>query len=367
MMSKEQSNDGLFGVNVWWTVPGMVVDGSKAQEALDKVGFDKKMIKLPSRRTEVSRAAYSFQNRLGKSNRRVTEKAQDNGAQVTYGILDRKKVDSEKVAFRQTTTIRLNKDSGVVNAEGLLADEVMQAVRDYTGKVTDDDVRGFLRSVIRMCYGVSKRPSGGMYFVPARFVEFVDMAQQVLDDMGGGARLYIERVMDGTQERQNVWGSVEEEMERRINEALISVDRIERSSNAVKSHKMKLEGLDELMGVYKDLLGEEAKHESIAEKIEEAARLVEEKMVKLQQGTAASLKSSKKPAKSKVVEAAVEVLKASGTPMTFNEIAEVAMLKGLYKGDCADPAVSMNSAIGKAINRGDARLVRVRKGTYALV
>ena len=360
------SNNTMFGVNVWWTVPGMIVDGRIAIDALSKNGFNKDLIKLPSRRTEVSRAAYSFQNRLGKSNRRVTEKANDNGKYVVYGLLDRRKLNDEKVAFSQTTTIRLNKDNDEVTCEGRLGEEVLQSIRDYTGKITDEDIRSFLRGVIRSSYGIAKRPSGGIYFIPAKYAEKVEMAQKVLDEIGGGAKLYVERVMDGVQERKNVWGSVEEELDRQINEALLSVDRIERSSNAVKSHAMKLEGLDELMGVYRNLLGEEAKYEDIAERIEIAARVVEEKMVKLQQGTVSSLKKGGSPVKSKLMEAAVEVLKATGKAMEFTEIAEAAIAKGLYKGDCEDPASSISTAISKAINRGDNRVVRVRRGVYAL-
>jgi len=359
------SENKVFGVNVWWTVPGMVVDGEKALSVLETEGFEKGMMKLPSRRTEVSRAVYSFQNRMGKDNRRVTEKVKDTTDELTYGILDRRKVSDEKVGFRQTTTVHLDKSNDSVTVEGRLSEEVLQAVHDYTGKVTDVDVRDFLRSVIRMSYGIAKRPSGGIYFVPARFVEMIEMAQKVLNEIGGGAQLYFERVMDGVQERQNVWGSVEEMMERQIGEALMSVDRIERSANSVKNHALKLEGLDELMGVYKDLLGEEAKHESIAERIEEAVQVVQEKMVKLQQGTAASLKKGGKPVKSKLMEAAVKVLKANGGEMEFTEIAEQAMVSGLYKSECENPASSISTAISKAITRGDDRIVRVSRGVYA--
>ena len=364
-MSSEQN---MFGVNVWWTVPTLVVDGQKSHDVLDQYGFDKSMIKLPTRRTEVSRAARSFQNRLVSTDKKVTEKVKDDGNYVSYGILELHGVNGEEVEYKQGTTVRLNKDTDEVTAEGNLASEVLQAVHDYTGKITDDDVRSFLRGVIKMCYGVSKRPSGGIYFIPARFVDMLELAQDVLNGIGGGARLYVERVMDGVQERQNVWGSVEDAIEQQVNEALMSVDRIERSANAVKSHAMKLEGLDELMDVYKELLGEEAKHESIVERIEGAVKVVQDKMVKLQEGTASVLKSGskKRKVKSKVVEAAVEVLKASGKPMNFVDITHEAIASGLYSGECADPAVSMNSAIGKAINRGDERIVRVRKGTYAL-
>lgn len=282
------SNNGL-GVNVWWTVPMTAKDGVVSQQILEKHGFNKEELPLPSRRTEVSRACYSFQNRQGKYNRRITEKAADDGTYVTYGILNRRQ-KGERVSFRQGTTVKLEKASGAVTAEGKLAQEVLDSVKLYEGKIVDDDIRAFLRRVIIRAHGISKRPSGGIYFIPEKYISVIQAANEALKEIGGGAKLYIEGIINGVQERQNIWGSVEEEIEGQIAETLAAVDRIERSTEAIKDQQSKLDGLKELAEVYQNLLGEEAKYADVAEKIEAAVKKVSEKMSKLQAGTATRLR-----------------------------------------------------------------------------
>src|ERR1035437_7490039 len=78
-----------FGCNTWWTIPETSVDAIKAQGILVKHGFEATDLKAPTRHNEASRAAHSFQNRRGKTNRRVTESVKTDGTDVGYGILDR--------------------------------------------------------------------------------------------------------------------------------------------------------------------------------------------------------------------------------------------------------------------------------------
>jgi len=159
------------------------------------------------------------------------------------------------------------------------------------------------------------------------------------------------------------------------------VDRIERSANAVKNHQTKLDGLTELMGVYRDLLGEEAKYEDAKEKIEAAVVIVSEKIGKLQQGTAASVakavaatpgvkglavKRVAKLGKSEIVEAALTVLKAEGKELDYRSIVDRAIAMGLYAGKCKDPYNSFNSTLLRNLELGETRFVRVGRGVYAL-
>lgn len=281
-------SNGL-GVNVWWTVPVTAQDGLASQQVLEKFGFSKDDLPLPSRRTEVSRACYSFQNRQGKFNRRITEKAADDGTTVTYGILNRRQ-KGERVSFRQGTTVKMDKASGSVTAEGKLSQEVLDSVKLYEGKIVDDDIRSFLRRVIVKAHGISKRPSGGIYFIPEKYIQVINAANEALKEIGGGARILHEEIVNNVNSRQNIWGSVEEEIDGQITETLAAVDRIERSTEAVKDQQAKLDGLKELAGVYEELLGEEAKYADVAARIEEAVQKVSAKMAKLQAGTAARLR-----------------------------------------------------------------------------
>lgn len=365
-----------FGVNVWWTLPETSVDGIIAQSILKKHGFETEDMKLPSRQLEVSRTVKSFHNRRRKDDRRLGEKVSENDKEVVYGILDREQqTGSELVSFEQHTTVKLDKVNGTVTVGGTLKDAFDKALPEFQGKITDQDVRYFLRKVIRMCYGISKRPTGGIYFVPAKFASVIEQAQAVLAEFNGQARIYVERVMDGIQERKNVWDSVEAEVEGRLVEAVSAIGRIERKISAVKGQKDNIEEAAELMRVYQALLGEEAKYEGLAEKIEDAVKMVSEKMAEIQTQTKAPAKApatsttaNQAKGKTTVAEASYQVLSKNRRAMSYREIMDEAVKDGLYAPNCeGNPYSSFNGCILRAVKMGESRFEKVGRGVFQLV
>ena len=362
-----------FGVNVWWTIPGTIIDGIKAQTLLQKHGFEVGDMKLPSRLEEVSRAVYSFQDRRSKDNRRIVEKVKETPDEVVYGILDRAQ-DGDEVGFSQKTTVRMDKNTGSVTVEGSLKDDVLKILPMYKGKITEDDVRDFLRKVIKLCFGIAKRPSGGIYFVPGKFAGIVESAQAFLSEVNVASRIYVERIMDGAHERQNVWESLEADVEDRLASAVAAVGRIERRASAVQGQRDNITEAEELMKVYQHLLGEEAKYEDLAEKIEAAVKVVSDKMAEIQPGVPTGPKGTPKTAKGTtstkaggtVVDAAIKVLSTAGTAMTAKEIMDEAVKLGLYTSNCAAPYESFVSGLTKAMARGDNRVRRVARGVYQI-
>lgn len=353
-----------FGVNVWWTVPELSIDGKRAQEILVKHGFTADDIKLPSRRAVVSRAAYSFQERRKKNSRRYTEKAMEDGTRVVYGILGRQQDETDEVSFDQDTTIRFDKGTGAVQVEGKLSAEVSIAVANFEDKVIAQDIRGFLRRIICMTYGVAKRPSGGIYFVPSQFQGVVESAQAVLRDFDSNAKLYIEEVVNGSQNRQNIWESVEEEVRGQIAEVTATVNNITKRVSAIADQSEKINGLKELVGVYQNLLGEEAKYESLAEEIESAVKIVASKMSQLK-GESASVVANKISAPSAKTAmswtAAAERILATATgPMHYTDITKQAISEGLVAGNGKTPQNTMSAALGKSD-----KLVRIGKGLWS--
>ncbi len=373
-----------LGVNVWWTLPETSVDGVRAQTLLAKHGFEPGDMKLPSRQLEVSRAIKSFHNRRTKHNRKIGEKVKETMDAVIYGILEREQ-DGDEVGFEQRTTIKLDKDTGEVSVTGNLTDAFREALNDATGKVTDEDIRYFLRKVIRMCYGVAKRPTGGIYFIPAQFAGILDQAKALIAEFDSQSHIYVERVMDGTEERQNVWGSVEAEVEDRVASAVAAVGRIERLSS-IQGKNEDIEEARELMKVYQQLLGEEAKYETLVEKIDEAVRIVGAKLSSQSgvpsvqtSGVTSGVEKVEKVEKVKkvekvekvkvgggktVVEAALVVLAKVGKPLASRDIMDEAVKAGLYETTCAAPYESFISGLTKAINKGEKRIVRCGRGMY---
>jgi len=380
-MTGTVQNDGKFGVNVWWSVPETAVNGERVAAALEAAGFEEKDMPLPNRRVEVSRAVKSLHNRRGKSNT-VTDKTHETPDHIVFGILNQEHVDDETVTYAQNTTVRLNKDTGRVSVDGDAVDEVRAAIRFYKGKITDEDIRYFLRRIICMCMGIPKRPSGGIYFVPARFAGIVESAQVVLDELKTGARLYVENVVNGEQERRYVWEAVETSVESEIQKALDAVDRIERSANAVKNHEMKLDGLNEMVTLYRGLLGKEAEYEEVTQRIQGAVEQVSHKMAELQ--AAAAVEAAEKAAKPKraaktdgkskraangqFVDYAKKVLAnedKNGTGMHYREITLRALEIGLATTG-KTPENTMSVRLSMAITDASTGLRRVGRGIYAL-
>jgi len=359
-----------FGVNLWWTCPEFVMDGERAQAVFEANGFEAdKDLPLPGRRKAVSRAAYSFQDRRHKEGRKVTEKAKDNGQCVVYGILSQKSKGSEEVAYEQDTTVRLDKESGRVEVRGPEADEFHKALDRFTDAVTDDDVRDFLRKVVRMCYGISKRPSGGIYFVPERFAGIIESAQNALDELGIGAKLYVERVMNGEQERAIVWEAVEQDIDSQIEQTLRAVERIEKRASSVKSHEAKLDELNGLMDIYRQLLGQEAKHEELAERLEKASNEVAAKLDKLQKAATPKQRKRKSGGKrngvgAQLLDMVEEVLKG-GKALHYREIAAECERRG-FELRGKDHGAWVNAWIAESFRAGEKRFKRLGKGLYQL-
>jgi hypothetical protein len=375
-----------LGINVWYTCPTLVLDGDKALAALEANGFEQSDMPLPSARAEVSRAAYSFQDRRHKADRRITEKATESDTEVVYGLLDQEQKGADEVAFEQHTTVRFEKGSGRVLVEGPLHDEFMERYHQFQGAITDEDIRAFLRRVIRMTYGVAKRPTGGIYFVPNRFSAIIESAQAVLDQMGTGARIYVERVMDGVQERANVWGSVEHSIGTDLEGLLKAVERIEKRASSIKNHEARLTEMGELMAIYQDLLGREADAQDLTEKLDEAAQTVAAKLEKLQEAKATATRKPRqpKPATAQVPQAApaapattapvtmdgtmldiaVEVLKSEG-PMHYRELTSKVLALGFATAG-ATPERTLAAKLALEVKKGvNSAVTRVGRGVYS--
>ena len=294
-MKEEKS----FGVNVWWTIPSTIVDGEMVHSLLEKHGFEKSMIPMPTRRTQVSRAVKSYQNLRSSDGRRIAEKVKDTESSIVFGILDRESKSSEEVAFEQQTTIRLDKATGNIIVSGDLSDQVRNTIKEFNGKMDSSDIQAFLRRVVTESWGVSKRPTGGIYFIPSYKADMISKAQAFLNDLDCGAKVYIEGLINGTQERQNVWKSVEDEMRSSVDQALSAARRIEKSVKCLTNQKSRVARMEEMMDIYTELLGSEATFEEMQSEIRNALGEINTKMGSLTTVAEAKAEAKKAKAKSK--------------------------------------------------------------------
>ena len=355
-----------WGVNLWWTIPVLQVEAKLAEELLAKYGFEKCDMKEPSDRVEVSRAVHSFQNRRTKADRRMAEIASEKGDKVVYGLLDREQVNGSQVDFMQRTTVTYDKNANTVNVTGALVPEVEAALVEYRDKITDVDVRYFLRKVVKMCHGVAKRPTGGIYFVPTQFVGVIDSAKGFLAELALGAKLYVERVVDGEQERAIVWEAVEDDLDDQLSTILSSVERVEKRVSALRNQEARIDELRGLMKTYQDLLGREAKYEDMAAKLDAAVATIAQKMTTMQADMADTVVPADPNAPKKVgrghsqnayFDAVVAILKAEGGPLLDGEIAK--RVKVAYP-DLEEPSNIYGHLYSRA-KKGWLKLVGARK------
>jgi hypothetical protein len=352
-----------FGVNVWWSVPNFIINADEAYKVLEKHGFEEENMPHPSQKLIVSRASRSFQNRRSKYGRTVVDRIKDNSEYLVYGILDQTTKGWEELGYEQSTKVTLNKNSGHVVAVGAQSSEYYRAHQLYSNSITNEDVGDFLRRVIALTFGIAKRPSGGIYFVPQRFVPIIESAQAFLNELNVGAKLYVERVMNGEQEREIVWDAVENNIDSQITSTLNSVARISKRAENVQSYEAKLDEMNGLMDIYRQLLGEEAKHEEIAEKLNEASNEVARKMAELQNNDAGNFTNYS------IIPEVKNILEEEGAPLGFREIASrlesrgVELKRTASRDEAQWVALQINESTRKGIVSG---IVKHGRGVYSL-
>jgi hypothetical protein len=211
-----------------------------------------------------------------------------------------------------------------------------------------------------------------------------------------------------------VWEAVESEVEDKIAKAVAAVGQIERLS-AIQGHREDIEEAEKLMIVYQQLLGEEAKYETLAEKIEDAVQIVSEKIAAVQSAVPQKVRTKTKavspvvpaaplaapvevpvvvpddtvayavtgapvvipvapvaPVAQKVkrggsiVEATVNVLVKAGKPMSYREIVDEAIKSGLYATSCAFPYNAFHGTLMKALTAGEKRVRKIGRGVYEI-
>jgi hypothetical protein len=385
-MTTAQQIANQLGSILYWHVPQDIfrkVD--EAQAVAEMHGFDAEDFKSPSRVLEVSRTAKTFRHQHGNTDKALQEVVRDNSKEKVWGILGIRN-DGEKASYKQDTTVSFDKDTQAVTAEGEQAGEFMARYNRYKDCITDEDIRVFINRVRSMCHGINLRQgTGGVYFVPERFVAIVKDAQAVLDDLNVGAKIYLLPMQNTQGNREIVWESVEHEIGKDVEALVASAKNITRNVSSFKKKEDKLGELDTLMTVYRDLLGAEAQYEELAERLSDASGQVAELMTELQSTKrakravtkaktaqsvkATTVKSVAATAGNTVklnpwVVAAKQVLVEAGVPMDVHSITSVALNKGLVTTSGKTPWNTMSARLSASVRSGDAGIVKVGKGVY---
>jgi len=194
-----------------------------------------------------------------------------------------------------------------------------------------------------------------------------------LSELKVGAKLYIERVQNGEQERAIVWEAVETDIDKQIEQTLQAVERIGKRASSVQTQEAKLGELEGLMDIYRNLLGQEAKYEELAEKLEEASQTVAKKLAALQEAEDNAPKPVVNPNAKRqtggddVIAKAKEILAAEGKAMHYKVLVEKLEAEGLKleATKTKTKAERVNILLYNSL-RKDSGLAKVGKGMYAI-
>lgn len=248
-------------INVYWTISEetkVSVDAAKA--ILQKHGISTSMMDEVTDRKAVRRGIDKLHNRrVRTSNRRISEKIRENSDIAVFGILHNENHKGIDVtAYKQDTKVVLNKNAGTVEATGEMAGEVLSAIDAQRGTYNDADIRRLCYNLVRSIGGVSKRPSGGIYILPACYADRIDALRLAVNEMVGNcATVYTERIFDGEEEKKNMATSVSDDIGVRVARIMEAVSKIGKQTCRLNTHKASVGELKELVGMYKNILGEQ--------------------------------------------------------------------------------------------------------------
>jgi hypothetical protein len=346
------------GMNIAWTVPSTVTPLAEVHALLEKNGFPVEWFKEPTDRCSFTRAVNAFAN---TRKHRLVRKIADNEF-LTFGVVDESPdASTESLSYTKTTTVRYEKSTQAVTAEGPLAEEIIAKYQTMRECITDADVRTFLRGVIERCDGVPKTKNGQYYFVPFYHLSTIESARDFIEAVAFGSYMLVERIYNGEQERKNIWKSVQDEITKCVDKTLEEVENIESHMSAVKKKESKLEEFGRLMNVYSDLLGKEATIENLRKQLSDAENFVAGKMNDLQKSVVegALRVKGKKTLKSAVA----QVLNENGGEMSYADIYGAIVEQELFELPDDEKA---KYRVASTLANNKSLFVKVRRGVYKL-
>lgn len=269
----------FMGVSVWWTVMRAHLLKEEVDKKAEMYGLSPDLFTKPSAKKAFSRSVKDIGRR---QNHRFARTISDRPGTMVVGIVaeDVQKED-EKLLYRQTTTARFDKESKSLEVVGENGEELVASYNHYQGHYTDSDIRTFIRRIVEQSIGIALRPSGGIYFIPRQYVDTMVALDSFLKDLGVG-RIYFMRVPTGEGERQIAWESAELEVNARVEEILVRVEKIGKSSKCAQKQEQRLDEVKALMDCYIELTENEAQAESIRDTFKAAESVITKKIDELQ-------------------------------------------------------------------------------------
>lgn len=261
VMAVEQSEDGIAGALVFWSLSGLV-DNRDLVEMAEAEGFDEKYLPAEATRELVAqRAAAASMD--GK--RQMLRPLSTRGA---WDLVEERvtQEDGGKERLVYTELVRIKVEEVAPGLKGIMlapfgeenawrVDEINENIEKYTGLHTAMDISSWLLWMLRdLVEAVSLRSRGGFYFVPADRLESWRMVSRIIRGCSNHEMFEIPAVK--SDEAVNaIITAVRKEAEEAMAEmeAYLAGDTI--STRGLNAQERKIERTQAKVAHYAELLG----------------------------------------------------------------------------------------------------------------
>lgn len=196
-------------------------------------------------------------------------------------------VEMERLGYQHKTTYRYikpqasNGSLGHFEAEGPLAETILERLHYHMDTATDSDIRDIIMTVIHHSVSVALRPSGGIYFVPNLNAANIAKLDTMLAELNAG-KMYVMRVPNGPAERAITWEAAHNDIESRVNDLINQAEATEKRLGSLRKKEAVLDEMRDMVTLYEQMTGEAARVEAIEDRINEAANIVASKIAEIQ-------------------------------------------------------------------------------------
>jgi len=283
IMATYLSNVKVIGYEVKAELTETVIPSDMVKEAARNAGLPDALVPEKSTKSALIRAAKAVsktlkdgrQSKTGRFNDHLARKVLDNGIRTVVGIVDESRDEANEIlGYEQTTTIRLNKESGQVEAEGSKAAEFKEEFDLYSVGLTSGDIRSYIYRIIRReGKGIALIPTGGLYFVPEPQVEVIERLNKFTTALSIG-RVWYDCKVESENALEWVWDSAKRTVKQQLTDILRSVAKPSKTVRGLEGRKKDLAEAEALVKAYSEITGFGEQFEELLEEINDAANLI---------------------------------------------------------------------------------------------
>jgi len=195
----------IIGYFVWWTVSNQRILRDDMQKLIDAAGVRTKHgkpFKVPEAkfRSAFLKAIREIRGQ-NKNKGILIRKIKKESEEYLFGLVDEQvNTDAESLAYSHSATMKFDPLHGnlKVNRPHRGFDLVKARYEEYKDYLNSDDVRDIVFTILNQISTISVRQRGGIYFVPEKFSNEVEILETLVGSLPGGETVELAQVGSGT-------------------------------------------------------------------------------------------------------------------------------------------------------------------------